>query len=306
MFVIINEALKRRKIIEEESSVNEFSLRSHFIISLIIKVNKCYLSQIDFVELASSQFVLGDSDLINNNKEEINSLKNLIINFNNNDIISCSTKLDTLLRNHKARKRKMIFFNCVIPNGEVLFDSSQSLKVSRTFIQFSQNLREIMKTNCINNIRIEKNITSEKDSYNEEDDRYIRTEENEEKYINKDREMDNNEVKLDKEDKIKKTNLQAQESLNVGDIRIQEIERSLLKLDQKSKNITDTLESLRKEKVEGKLLFNKELSNSLVESLRNEIAILKSDNIIFREEINKLNDFNNHLESELIKQRNRK
>ena len=163
-----------------------------------------------------------------------------------------------------------------------------------------------MKTNCINNIRIEKNITSEKDSFNEEDDRYIRTEENEEKYINKDREMDNNKVKLDKEDKIKKTNLQAQESLNVEDIRIQEIERSLLKLDQKSKNITDTLESLRKEKVEGKLLFNKELSNSLVESLRNEIAILKSDNIIFREEINKLNDFNNHLESELIKQRNRK
>ena len=42
-----------------------------------------------------------------------------------------------------------------------------------------------------------------------------------------------------------------------------------------------------------------------VEKIKQEANIMKSDNIIFREDINRLTDINNHLENELIEQRNR-
>jgi hypothetical protein len=134
LFEIINEGIKRRKIIDEESSYNnDFSKRSHLVISLILKNNNNYLSQIDFVEIASSHYILGDSDDININSEEAISLREIIVNYNNDEILSCSSKLDSLLRNSKTLRRKMVFFNCVIPNEEVLFDSLKSLKVNKYY-----------------------------------------------------------------------------------------------------------------------------------------------------------------------------
>ena len=47
------------------------------------------------------------------------------------------------------------------------------------------------------------------------------------------------------------------------------------------------------------------LPDAEVEKIKQEHATLKSDNIIFREDINRLTDINHHLENELIEQRNR-
>jgi chromosome segregation ATPase len=47
------------------------------------------------------------------------------------------------------------------------------------------------------------------------------------------------------------------------------------------------------------------LQDAEVEKIKQEQATLKSDNIIFREDINRLTDINHHLENELIEQRNR-
>ena len=47
------------------------------------------------------------------------------------------------------------------------------------------------------------------------------------------------------------------------------------------------------------------LPDAEVEKIKQEQATLKSDNIIFREDINRLTDLNQHLETELIEQRNR-
>ena len=47
------------------------------------------------------------------------------------------------------------------------------------------------------------------------------------------------------------------------------------------------------------------LPDAEVEKIKQEQATLKSDNIIFREDINRLTDINHHLENELIEQRNR-
>jgi hypothetical protein len=162
-----------------------------------------------------------------------------------------------------------------------------------------------MKTNCINNIGKEKNILS-KETCKEEENQYIRTEEDEENIPKNKSNVDTSYGRQFKEDKLINRTYISVENKKVENSRMQEIERSLVELNQKSKDITDNLEYLRKDKIEGKLLFNKEQSSPLFESLKNELALLKSDNIIFREEINNLNELNSHLESELIKQRNRK
>lgn len=93
--------------------------------------------------------------------------------------------------------------------------------------------------------------------------------------------------------------------LNKNDDKINQLERNVQNLTIRGKDITKTLETLRQEKVEGKLL-KRDISTSIVDKIKNENLVLKSDNIIYREEINKLSEMNSHFESELVKQRNRK
>ncbi len=47
------------------------------------------------------------------------------------------------------------------------------------------------------------------------------------------------------------------------------------------------------------------LPDAKIEKIKQKDYILKSDSIIFREDINRITDINNNLENELIKQRNR-
>lgn len=47
------------------------------------------------------------------------------------------------------------------------------------------------------------------------------------------------------------------------------------------------------------------LPDAKIEKIKQKDYILKSDSIIFREDINRLTDINNHLENELIEQKNR-
>ena len=91
---------------------------------------------------------------------------------------------------------------------------------------------------------------------------------------------------------------------NKNDNKITELEKHVQNLTLRSKEINQTLESLRKEKIEVKQLTRE--PNNLIEKLKNEILVLKSDNIIFREEINKLSEMNRHFEQELVSQRDRK
>jgi len=47
------------------------------------------------------------------------------------------------------------------------------------------------------------------------------------------------------------------------------------------------------------------LPDAEIEKINQKDYILKCDSIIFREDINRLTDINNHLENELIEQKNR-
>ena len=124
---------------------------------------------------------------------------------------------------------------------------------------------------------------------------------------------------------------------NPHEMKIKELENKVKLLEEKSFENTQKLEEIRinKETIANNNLSmngNNNLNNNLnntnynntnnnmnyannvtvsylpdaeVEKIKQEQATLKSDNIIFREDINRLTDINHHLEDELIEQRNR-
>ena len=115
---------------------------------------------------------------------------------------------------------------------------------------------------------------------------------------------------------------------NPQEIKIKELENKVKLLEEKSFENTQKLEEIRinKETIANSnlnnlnTLNNSNLNNNMnystnvrvsylpdaeIEKIKQEQATLKSDNIIFREDINRLTDINHHLENELIEQRNR-
>ena len=110
---------------------------------------------------------------------------------------------------------------------------------------------------------------------------------------------------------------------NPQEIKIKELENKVKFLEEKSFENTQRLEEIRtnKDNLNATLNTNNNNNNNInypnnnvtisylpdaeVEKIKQEQATLKSDNIIFREDINRLTDLNRHLENELIDQRNR-
>jgi len=115
---------------------------------------------------------------------------------------------------------------------------------------------------------------------------------------------------------------------NPQEIKIKELENKVKFLEEKSFENTQRLEEIRinKETISNNnnnlnATINTNNNNNMnygnnnvtisylpdaeVEKIKQEQATLKSDNIIFREDINRLTDLNQHLENELIEQRNR-
>jgi len=112
---------------------------------------------------------------------------------------------------------------------------------------------------------------------------------------------------------------------NPQEIKIKELENKVKFLEEKSFENTQRLEEIRtnKDNLNATLNTNNNNNNNNninypnnnvtisylpdaeVEKIKQEQATLKSDNIIFREDINRLTDLNRHLENELIEQRNR-
>ena len=68
----------------------------------------------------------------------------------------------------------------------------------------------------------------------------------------------------------------------------------------------DNIRNERSRLEESKLNLNSVNFDYEYEKLKQEYSTIKSDNIIFREDINRLSEVNRHLEEELSRQRNRK
>lgn len=89
--------------------------------------------------------------------------------------------------------------------------------------------------------------------------------------------------------------------------KLNDVEKSLRDLEVKSMEMSRCLENIRNErsKLEESKLNNTNFDYEY-EKLKQDYFTLKSDNIIFREDINRLSEVNRHLEEELARQRNRK
>jgi hypothetical protein len=85
--------------------------------------------------------------------------------------------------------------------------------------------------------------------------------------------------------------------------QIKVVERSLKDLEAKSHEMSRYIESL---KVDRSRMEDTRYIDIETEKLKHEYSTLKSDNIIFREDVNRLSEINSHLEDELSRQRNRK
>ena len=119
--------------------------------------------------------------------------------------------------------------------------------------------------------------------------------------------------------------------INPAELKIKELEDKVKFLEEKSFENTQRLEEIRinKESISNNNNLNATINtnnnnnnmnnmnygnnnvtisylpDAEVEKIKQEQATLKSDNIIFREDINRLTDLNHHLETDLIEQRNR-
>ena len=93
--------------------------------------------------------------------------------------------------------------------------------------------------------------------------------------------------------------------------KLQNLENSLKQLEEKSFEMNQQLEDIRNQRENGNLsTFGNRgtisyLPDSEIEKIKVENVTLKNDNIILREDMNRLVDINKHLENELNIQRNR-
>ena len=86
--------------------------------------------------------------------------------------------------------------------------------------------------------------------------------------------------------------------------QIKIVERSLKDLEAKSHEMSRYIESLKVDR--SRIEDSRYPPEYEIEKLKQEYSTLKSDNIIFREDINRLSEINSHLEEEITRQRNRK
>lgn len=100
---------------------------------------------------------------------------------------------------------------------------------------------------------------------------------------------------------------------HIKEKKLKDVEKSLRDLEAKSLEMSRCLENIRNSRINDESTLGAKHSHSNTqlnidyeyERLKQESATLKSDNIIFREDINRLSDINRHLEEELQRQRNR-
>ena len=139
----IREAINNRKNLNKILCINDNKKRSHLIITIYLTQNNNIISQIDFVELASSNFgILNDNDdynclfTENNNKffknvsKVFNSIAENIICLSKGCISNNDSILTLALKRTMRPTSNIIFMNCVVPWEFPLSHSFSAVKYS--------------------------------------------------------------------------------------------------------------------------------------------------------------------------------
>ena len=152
----MREAVSYRKILAQFLKVNDIKKKSHLVISVFLerkerivdafgKVNERSLdkfSQIDFVELASSDLGLqlanpytNEDDIIYKNiSKTFNSLCNNIVCASNDQRPKYDSKLTLALKNTINIDSKILLINCVNPSEDPPLKSYKSMKVKLSYL----------------------------------------------------------------------------------------------------------------------------------------------------------------------------
>lgn len=152
---LIKEAMQFRKCLAQSLKVNEIKKKSHLVISLILerreKISESYnkssektidkFAQIDFVELASSNYGLQtehlkkdniqfDEILYKNVSKTFNSICNNIVSITANIQPKYESKLSLALKPTLRNNSNIVFLTCVLPWEIPPVQSSKALKFS--------------------------------------------------------------------------------------------------------------------------------------------------------------------------------
>ena len=232
---------------------------------------------------------------IDNNNQNLNNTFNTVPNFVNNNNIP---------------------FSPIRKNNQTLNNNNQS-------VNFNNEILNKKINPCLNNNfnSTQFNPVNEYNSENEENElrlirerarkKYQSFDFNDNNYLNK---QTRNQNKSSLNLKTPNLNLNSVNNSNRNysplnnEQKIQNLENSLRQLEEKSFQMTQKLDLMRKNNpnFSNNNLNNTTISylpNEEIEKIKQDHATLKSDNIIFREDINRLTELNSHLEEELNRQR---
>ena len=177
----LKEILHQRKNLTGAMKIDDLKRKSHFVISLMLEKRK-YInnysneielySQIDFVELASSDYgFMGENEedksqesfIYKNIGKSLNSLCDLIVSTDSNLSMKNETKLSLCLRNTIIPGNKVVFINCIIPYEYPIGESYKAIKFTNWLRNQVMNIEGNRDYN-----RMYQNENQEEQQYGEE------------------------------------------------------------------------------------------------------------------------------------------
>ena len=186
--LLIRDAMNQRKNLSQVLKVNELKRKSHLIISISleketneINQNDSVFSQIDFVELASSNFGLMDNleendvslnaILYRNTSKTFSALSDNIVMYSQNLEPTNESKLTDCLKRTIKNDSNIVFFTCLVPWENPVNHSFKACKFANWLRNQVNNLGENVVVNPYNfNDNYNNNINANNNNNNGEED----------------------------------------------------------------------------------------------------------------------------------------
>ena len=275
--LIIREAINNRKNLNQVLGINNNKKRSHLIITIYLTENNYTLSQINFVELASSNFgILNDNDdynyianennnnLFKNTSNVFNSIAENIISLAKGCISNNDSILTLALKKTMSPTSNIIFMNCVVPWEFPLSDSFTAVKFSNMIYckcyENNQNdifnlidnndknkIKEFLNNLTQNENQIPEKITPPKNIQNMQKNNI-----NNKKNTNKNKidstrkQIINDKLKFKKNNNMKNYNnnnlkINKNEKLSEQDLRLKQLDESLKEIEAKNSELNQKI-----------------------------------------------------------------
>ena len=154
---ILKQSIDNRILLSDYLKENDLKRKSHFILSMYLEktyknnlrstdLNKNFYSQIDLIELASSNYGLIDivdkeeNNILSNIKKDFYSIYEKILSLSNLSESTIKTKINLFLEGSVKNKNNIIIINCVIPwEYPLSYSYKTSMFLSSLFNKINKN-----------------------------------------------------------------------------------------------------------------------------------------------------------------------